>query len=334
MNKPLATVLLLLPAMSGASKVFPVPQFYTTADCSGAIDAASRLWSVQAKLGGAATPFAVDGAYIQTWAINTCLAGGTGTGYSVMLSVDTTACATNGDRTKQLTVKYYQTSTICAGSATTTTHLTNGQCVTYGRGSIKFTPNLTPDELCTATNYVTAMRAGGIMVSSWANSNCAGTPAATNTDNGAVKDCAAEPACSGCCREYDDDNCVAKNYTREISACRKVGTSYEYALAFPGYSDSACTTLDSSAVWGLQKIEYDTCAPTTYNGVNISARISFQAPLTVDMHCQLLELLLSRNLDPGVVSWAEFNSVINAAGFSSPSCLVVGLVVLFIVLLA
>eukprot|EP01064_Diplonema_japonicum_P024009 TRINITY_DN3447_c0_g1_i4.p1 TRINITY_DN3447_c0_g1~~TRINITY_DN3447_c0_g1_i4.p1 ORF type:complete len:332 (+),score=76.95 TRINITY_DN3447_c0_g1_i4:43-1038(+) len=324
-------MMLALPVLICAqqpTKGLPIPQFYTTSDCTGSIDAQSRLWSQPAKHGGDVRPFAVDGSYMQTWAIETCMTSTT-VAYSVMLSVDTTACK-SGDKTKQLVLKYWQASKTCLEAPTTTTPMTMSQCVAYGRGSVRFSPTISADDLCIGTTWISAVRGGGIMTKNWLNNDCSGTPQSSMEDKDNQKECATEPECSGCCREYSE--CKAENYTRSVMACRKVGSGYEYALAAPGYTDSTCTTLDKSAVLGLQKIGYDTCVSTMVNGLNISLRLSFVAPLTVDLQCQLVDMLLRNNLDDGVLSWAAFTSLINPAAVASPAhSLVVGIVLLFAV---
>eukprot|EP01064_Diplonema_japonicum_P033218 TRINITY_DN649_c2_g2_i1.p1 TRINITY_DN649_c2_g2~~TRINITY_DN649_c2_g2_i1.p1 ORF type:complete len:355 (+),score=114.16 TRINITY_DN649_c2_g2_i1:63-1067(+) len=303
---------------SAAANPLTSPSFFTSADCTGNADPKAALWSYAAKDKVAVKPFAKAGAVLSGYTVDTCLTDTTLT-YSVKLTIDDAACPAKGDEALQLS--YWKDSKTCEGTAEVTA-LKEGTCVKTPLGSAKFDTTLTADELCTVTDYIAAVKTGGVRTLGWAGDKCStGTQTVNTLANMAEKQCGAEPECTGCCQAYDKTTCKAStgpSYEESLAACNKVtGGGWVGALAENGFSDATCKTEDNTAITSRLVQRFGTCATGTSGSTTLSTILEFVAPLTIDIHCQYVELNANKSVT-GFLSWDDFNSRMNSAPAAHP----------------
>eukprot|EP01064_Diplonema_japonicum_P015634 TRINITY_DN23390_c0_g1_i1.p1 TRINITY_DN23390_c0_g1~~TRINITY_DN23390_c0_g1_i1.p1 ORF type:complete len:359 (+),score=67.29 TRINITY_DN23390_c0_g1_i1:77-1078(+) len=306
-------VLTSLPVLAAAQQnamIVTIPKFYSSADCSGDVDPESHLWSASATNGDVA-PFK-DHDFIQGWMINRCLTHST-LQYSIKLKLNADACEPSGDKAKQATIEYYGTSQNCSGTPIRT-HMSL-PCMRYPLGSIKFEPNLSPDDLCIVTRHEEALREGGIIHEVWVNTNCSDPLYSTTLVQHAPLTCANDPHCTGCCREFKQDTCsYSSSFKRSMAACRKVGNTYQYATSELVYADEKCTERVTS-LWDATVHYEGGCATTLFEGEHdISFRFSLKAPLTEEIACEFLELQMREKLTATGVSWDELHGKESESG--------------------
>eukprot|EP01059_Diplonema_ambulator_P011021 TRINITY_DN20_c0_g1_i5.p1 TRINITY_DN20_c0_g1~~TRINITY_DN20_c0_g1_i5.p1 ORF type:complete len:330 (+),score=116.22 TRINITY_DN20_c0_g1_i5:57-1046(+) len=318
-----AVALLCIATLAHAASygVQKIPQFYTSSDCSGPIDPASKQWGLTATKGGMVYPFAQEGDWLQMWAFSRCITGNS-TAYGIKLMINNTACA-NNDAANQVQLLYYDSkATACLTGLTSTIPLTLNTCVTYPLGSVKLVPQISAADLCTATDYLVKMTQGGLKTMMWSSKDCTGGVTLIQTTQLGTKDCANEPECDGCCLDYDTDTCVAGNtYTFSKSACAKNGNTWRYGMNINQYSDSGCTK-KSSGVFNGKLVEISTCGVVTVNGQTRSYNLSFVPPMTIDAQCAFVEMAMRNNLDPTLVAW---NQLENSAAGAVPQVLLLAL---------
>eukprot|EP01059_Diplonema_ambulator_P002854 TRINITY_DN12471_c0_g1_i1.p1 TRINITY_DN12471_c0_g1~~TRINITY_DN12471_c0_g1_i1.p1 ORF type:complete len:329 (+),score=-15.68 TRINITY_DN12471_c0_g1_i1:74-1060(+) len=278
-----------------------IPNFYTSGDCTGPIDAESKNWLNYAQNASELHPFAVEGAYMPTWVYSMCLFNIVMQTYSVKVVINDTAC-TVGDPSNQFQLLYFEDQ-FCE-RAPVVVPMTLGKCVRYPRGSILLRNIVSAPDLCVATKYVTAFRQGGIQYTWWGNPNGVGAPAVTNMSG--MEGVCTEQECNGCCQPYDGQ-CVPEEgvYTFEKSACTLVGGAWQYWTRLEQYTDPLCRHQTTSS-WGPFPVRADECF--TLSRDNMSARFIYADPMTPDILCQYMAMALRNNIDATVLSWEEFNA--------------------------
>eukprot|EP01064_Diplonema_japonicum_P030149 TRINITY_DN504_c0_g1_i1.p1 TRINITY_DN504_c0_g1~~TRINITY_DN504_c0_g1_i1.p1 ORF type:complete len:351 (+),score=63.78 TRINITY_DN504_c0_g1_i1:63-1055(+) len=305
------------------------PLFYTNAGCTGAVLPASKLWSYASKDKVAIKPFATPGA-LSGFTIDTCMTDDSVT-YSVMLRIDDAACPNKGE--ESLLLAYWKNSKTCEGTAQSTT-LTAGVCSSTPLGSVKFEPSLTSSELCVVTNFIATMQKGGVRTRVWAGNKCSGSsPIVSTVTSLSVKGCGAQPECTGCCPAINPLTCAAlpsppaPKYVESLTACNNVNGKWDAALVGFGFSDAKCTAEDNGmATLGLVQ-HYGTCA----NGKTLAMLTEFVPPLTIDLHCQYVELYANKSVD-GYLSWSAFREKVNSAPSTHPVS-ICSLLSLFVIVL-
>eukprot|EP01059_Diplonema_ambulator_P011020 TRINITY_DN20_c0_g1_i3.p1 TRINITY_DN20_c0_g1~~TRINITY_DN20_c0_g1_i3.p1 ORF type:complete len:331 (+),score=116.33 TRINITY_DN20_c0_g1_i3:57-1049(+) len=321
-----AVALLCIATLAHAASygVQKIPQFYTSSDCSGPIDPASKQWGLPAQQGGMVYPFAQEGAWLEMWAFDTCIAGNT-TAYGMMLKIDETACSGN-NAANQLQLRYYPGDRSC-GTTPTVVPLTLNTCVAYPLGSVKLTPQLSTDDLCTATDYMVKLKQGGQLTEAWHGPGCSGAPVYSDVFTYGVKDCASKPECTGCCVQYDTATCAPYSpatYLFGKSACTQNGMTWRYKLNMDQYSDSGCTKRSDYMLNG-KLVELGHCFDVQANGENTSYKMTYVAPMTVDVMCAYVEMALRNNLDPSFVTWDQLEN--GSAAGAVPQVLLLALLV-------
>eukprot|EP01064_Diplonema_japonicum_P030065 TRINITY_DN49_c0_g1_i8.p1 TRINITY_DN49_c0_g1~~TRINITY_DN49_c0_g1_i8.p1 ORF type:complete len:332 (+),score=84.28 TRINITY_DN49_c0_g1_i8:88-1083(+) len=327
-----AFLLAMCVSLATAEKsLFVLPSLYTSNDCTGNTDPAPALWSYLAKDGISVKPFQDSG--YSAYTINQCMTDDSVT-YSVMLTIDSTACPGNG--TESLQLSYWRSTSKCEGAPTSVTTLSANTCVPTPLGSAKFSPSLTTTELCVLMTYRTAMETGGMRRRVWKNSQCNGATTSNMLTTMASGSCSA-PMCTGCCKARNPTTCkwTESDYELRMATCKKAADKWANFEVVVSYSNDVCSSRsDSNPASGLaERVEY--CNTVTEEGpstnTSVSVETNFVAPLTIDIYCQWVQLNTKYNVD-GFLSWDEFNKRVNGAPAAHPVS-VLALVVLLVTVL-
>eukprot|EP01064_Diplonema_japonicum_P030067 TRINITY_DN49_c0_g2_i2.p1 TRINITY_DN49_c0_g2~~TRINITY_DN49_c0_g2_i2.p1 ORF type:complete len:338 (+),score=108.42 TRINITY_DN49_c0_g2_i2:88-1101(+) len=305
-------LLFAISVCSSAAGPIPAPAFYTSSDCTGSTDPASAKWSYLAEDNVAVKPFSDSEKWFSGHAINTCMTDSSIT-YSVMLKIDTTACPNNGNNALQFS--YWASSSSCEGTPTSTTTLTAGTCVTTPLGSAKFKSSLTESDLCKLWAYRTAVQTGGLRIREWEGSQCNNGASFFNTTGSlGQQPCGNIPDCGGCCPNYVSCQRASKpDFFESLVTCKKVGSSWEMALANLGFSDDKCTNSDNHhPLQGVVR-KFGSCSVFKVLGVTYAAFIDLKAPLTAEIFCDFVLLNAKRNIS-GFVTYSDFDKMVSGSG--------------------
>eukprot|EP01064_Diplonema_japonicum_P038136 TRINITY_DN9139_c0_g1_i2.p1 TRINITY_DN9139_c0_g1~~TRINITY_DN9139_c0_g1_i2.p1 ORF type:complete len:341 (+),score=70.04 TRINITY_DN9139_c0_g1_i2:53-1075(+) len=320
----------------GAEPTFAPPAFYGGDYCMGN-ETGSDWYYSGTQDDVSIYPFSGP-EWFNWFAIGACLR--TGDGY-VKLVLDETMCPSRANEVLKMMIwnyNYYG----CTGTPASVTTLTVGTCVKTSIGSAQFNPGVTTDELCTMTNFRTAMVTGGPRAQSWLGDSCNnGLPVNNEVLNmpGGDQPCGARPLCTGCCPLYNLQTCdrVPNVFNYAMTACKNLGGGkWDMAMANLIYSDDKCTvSLDSASPLLGHPFVLGGCNTFEVQSVaTASTMLSLEAPLTTDIYCKYVELNTNRSVG-GFLKWDKFNEL-TASGASTsahPAVSVLGLALLFVTVL-